>query len=510
IKRSLLGLTLGLSAISAQASQWVPIGMDSMLIFVPVVGLGDIQTDTFHYGNEASVVFNDVGQSSAVYYRVQDWVGDKATGGYDATDDWQCFDQTQLAANNNTLTLTNITSGRYQVTASAVMESGAEICDVAAYKAGQFNSADATAPVEFMVINHTTLDHTNINLAYLSQPNTAKYDLHARWLPVTGSDSYQLNLNRDAVDYALPIDADTYAQNTYYIVEDIYDELTDTFTPHTGFGSFTFSVQYQLNGQLSNAIAYTSSTAVRPLEPLYLIASDYLTFGNVSPEEVKLQWQADRRTPFFRVREQNLLDTPSVYEIINNSFPGPATIIEERDDGRNRYYNQLVIYTESKMYSNRYKIMACIEATCITGKRSMYKYDEGIYTMKPIPDTSAEAAFMASMDGFLINPGEHGYYVGEESGDYLDPLGLVANNNSPIYTSIGPGDSSEPRTPTVSDEILNRMEVNPEINAETTALLGEQIDLNSGSVSFTHTDVSLPGNSGLPVSISRTHKGGNY
>ena len=62
------------------------------------------------------------------------------------------------------------------------------------------------------------------------------YDLNVRWLPVTGSDSYQLNLNRDSVDYPLPVDVDTYAQDTYYIVKDIYDAQTATFPPHTGDG----------------------------------------------------------------------------------------------------------------------------------------------------------------------------------------------------------------------------------------------------------------------------------
>ncbi|MBO6696593.1 MAG: hypothetical protein JJ931_14370, partial [Henriciella sp.] len=35
-------------------------------------------------------------------------------------------------------------------------------------------------------------------------------------------------------------------------------------------------------------------------------------------------------------------------------------------------------------------------------------------------------------------------------------------------------------------------------------LLGDSIDPDTGSLSFNHTDVSLPGNSGLRVAVSRT------
>ena len=511
IKRSLLGLTLGLSVAGVQASQWVPIGSDSILIFIPVAGLGDIQTDTFHYGNEASVVFNDVGESSAVYYRVQNWVGDKASGGYDATADWQCVDKTQLAATNNTLTLTNITSGRYQITASAVMESGAEICDVTAYKAGQFNSSDVTAPAEFLVINHTTLDHTDGSKALLSRPDDEKYDLNVRWLPVTGSDSYQLNLNRDSVDYPLLIDADTYAQDTYYIVKDIYNAATDTFTPHTGFGNYTFSVQYQLNGQLSNAIAYTSSTLVRPLKPLYLFSDDYLTKNGVDINTVQMIWLADRRTTSFKVREMNNADSGNqIVTMLTDSFPGSATIIQENGGGQYRTYDHLLVKTEPGIYKNLYTIYACADLACGFGRSSFGTDRPFDPRMQPVVvQSNAQANFVKNMESWIVNPGQH-TYVEDESGDYPNPNGLVTNNNSPVYTNIGPGDPTSTRTPVVSEEILNRLEVNPEINAETTALLGEQIDLNTGSVSFSHTDVSLPGNSGLPVRISRTHKGGNY
>jgi len=48
------------------------------------------------------------------------------------------------------------------------------------------------------------------------------------------------------------------------------------------------------------------------------------------------------------------------------------------------------------------------------------------------------------------------------------------------------------------------------VTPETTDLLGEQIDLNTGSLSFSQTDISIPGNNHLSVSISRVNKGKNY
>ncbi len=517
IKRSLLGLTLGLSMTGAQASTWVPIGGGSTLIFVPVAGLGDIQTDTFHYGNDATVVLNDVGDSSAVYYRVQNWVGDKASGGYDAAAQWQCVNKTQLAATNNTLTLTNIASGRYQITASAVMESGAEVCDVTAFNAGQFNHSDVTAPAEFLVINHTTLDNTDSSKSYMHRLDPTSYDLKFRWLPVTGSDSYQLNINKDSVDYPLTVDADTYGQANEFLVRDVYDPVTETYKPYSGFGYFNFSVQYQLNGQLSNPIVSTmGSSYQRPIPPTFIDADDYLSFSGLEENTVRLVWTADKRTPYFNIKERNYADASQVVGVyLTGRFPGSSTIIQKTTGGRERVYDHLLIKTEPNVYRNQYFIQACRTMACINAENSTLFYDPADLTrVEPVvTGISTALQFAKNMENWIVNPGQYAV-VEEESGVYLSPNGLVANNNSSLITSAGEsaggGSPTSFRTPVVSDEILNRLEVNPEINAETTALLGEQIDLNTGSVSFTHTDVSLPGSSGLPVSISRTHKGGNY
>ena len=46
--------------------------------------------------------------------------------------------------------------------------------------------------------------------------------------------------------------------------------------------------------------------------------------------------------------------------------------------------------------------------------------------------------------------------------------------------------------------------VNPDVQTLTTDVFGDKIDLGSGIVSFTQTDVSLPGNFNIPVAITRT------
>ncbi|NQZ13091.1 MAG: hypothetical protein HRT35_38585, partial [Algicola sp.] len=70
------------------------------------------------------------------------------------------------------------------------------------------------------------------------------------------------------------------------------------------------------------------------------------------------------------------------------------------------------------------------------------------------------------------------------------------------------GDTGQtPSTEPMDVNILERLKVSPTITPETTDLLGEQIDLNSGSISFKHTDISLPGNSSLDVAVRRVFKG---
>lgn len=51
--------------------------------------------------------------------------------------------------------------------------------------------------------------------------------------------------------------------------------------------------------------------------------------------------------------------------------------------------------------------------------------------------------------------------------------------------------------------ILKQFNIGFDITPETTALMGEQIDLSTGSLSFRQTDISIPGNFKIPVEVSR-------
>lgn len=55
--------------------------------------------------------------------------------------------------------------------------------------------------------------------------------------------------------------------------------------------------------------------------------------------------------------------------------------------------------------------------------------------------------------------------------------------------------------------VLQQLDIKYDITAETTGLMGEQIDLSSGAVSFVQTDIDLPGNSAIPVRIARSWGG---
>lgn len=62
----------------------------------------------------------------------------------------------------------------------------------------------------------------------------------------------------------------------------------------------------------------------------------------------------------------------------------------------------------------------------------------------------------------------------------------------------------------IGNMVLDRLKVSEQVTPETTDLFGETIDLNTGAVSFQQTDVSLPGNSSLPVEVRRIFRGASY
>lgn len=62
----------------------------------------------------------------------------------------------------------------------------------------------------------------------------------------------------------------------------------------------------------------------------------------------------------------------------------------------------------------------------------------------------------------------------------------------------------------MSAMILDKLKVSEQVTPETTALFGETIDLNTGSLSLQQVDISIPGNFNIPVEFRRIYKGGSY
>ena len=56
---------------------------------------------------------------------------------------------------------------------------------------------------------------------------------------------------------------------------------------------------------------------------------------------------------------------------------------------------------------------------------------------------------------------------------------------------------------TIAVEYIQRQNVEERLTAHDVGLLGDGVDLNTGAVSFAHTDVVLPGNNGLEVAVRR-------
>jgi hypothetical protein len=80
--------------------------------------------------------------------------------------------------------------------------------------------------------------------------------------------------------------------------------------------------------------------------------------------------------------------------------------------------------------------------------------------------------------------------------DYM--MSRVINKGALNFATLaadqgGDDTSAKPdSTAPIDSKILERMKVEPTITPETTDLLGEQIDLNSGLIGFSQTDISLP------------------
>ena len=58
----------------------------------------------------------------------------------------------------------------------------------------------------------------------------------------------------------------------------------------------------------------------------------------------------------------------------------------------------------------------------------------------------------------------------------------------------------------VDIDYLTRQGVDERLESHGPNLLGDSVDLNTGALAFKHTDISIPGNSSLPVAITRTRQ----
>ncbi|WP_162010961.1 RHS repeat-associated core domain-containing protein [Oceanicaulis sp. HTCC2633] len=66
------------------------------------------------------------------------------------------------------------------------------------------------------------------------------------------------------------------------------------------------------------------------------------------------------------------------------------------------------------------------------------------------------------------------------------------------------GGEEEAPPATIAVEHIKRANVEDRLQMHSDGLLGDSVDLNTGSVSFEHVDVSIPGNSGLEVALRRS------
>lgn len=327
IRYILLGLMLCVS-IGARSVNWVPIGSSDTVIFIPYPELSGIQADTFHYGPNAIINLDGFGVTSAIYYKIRQWDKDIPL----SYGNWNCQPSTTLTTNNNTLTL-GLTSGRYQVKLAPVMAN--DSCDIPAFEAGDLLSGEAHETEHFMVINDTTLTCTDANsaaqhcllqdpsLSNQGNPETAKellsYDLRANWPVIDDVEQYKVTLEKDLVPYTFDVTPAQYGTiSAFYLIDDQYFEDTKTFTLYTGFGQYSFKVQYCFANQCSKAIE-DSNTELLKVDPLYPAFFWGETFDN---KTIKIIFRADKRTPYHEIYQQIDIEGQ------NSGFIGPVVNLE--------------------------------------------------------------------------------------------------------------------------------------------------------------------------------------
>ncbi len=349
---------------NASASSWVPIGTGNNIIFIPVPSLENIEAQPFYYSKSDVVLtltgFND---TSAIYYQTQtlengSWVNlDKSE-----SNPWACHDKAQLNTDNNALNLSFANTGRYRVNVAPAMVN--EICDVTAFKAGMLITASPELSNEFMVIDQTTLPTSQASIVQ----NPLKvdglyqsYDLRLNWPQFEGTEFYQLTLKKDHVPYYFDITEAEYqshfgqGKSNYYPIVDEYFADTSTFTPHTGFGQYTFAIKYCFNDQCSKDLDYQGTSLSVKVLPVKDFSAHLIDGYN----QVLLLSEADARSPkiifseFFRPESNPGAGTNS-----SLPFTVPDTQTRIYGHGRNNiYYRQ---FTKNADGRSTFNTRACI------------------------------------------------------------------------------------------------------------------------------------------------------
>ena len=163
------------------------------------------------------------GQTTGVYYQSQSWIN----GRYGEFGDWAC--ESELTKEDNILTLTQ-TPGRYRTRIALVM--GRESCDLATFIAAKQQSSPVYLSDDYLVLAHSS---TGFAPGQASLAGSEGYDLSVSWPRLAEVDGYQLNLIKDGVSYPLTVSNSDFVDGVYTVV-DGYDPVSETFTPHTGFG----------------------------------------------------------------------------------------------------------------------------------------------------------------------------------------------------------------------------------------------------------------------------------
>lgn len=90
-------------------------------------------------------------------------------------------------------------------------------------------------------------------------------------------------------------------------------------------------------------------------------------------------------------------------------------------------------------------------------------------------------------------------------------IAAQASNANKMTVNANLTENSNQQASTVATELaLSRIGVSEDVTAETTELFGEKVDLNTGAVSFSQTDISLPGNFPIDVGVTRVHRSSMY